>query len=150
MSDKGRDTGRKKVADGGTCLATNESSCMLSKVSVETGELDTLFSILSSRRRRWVLYSLVSSEEAVIERAELVDTILAHEQTDGPGEEPPPRTTLEIDLHHKILPRLEDEGYIDYDSRQGTVRYDGSPEQANCLDTIRILEQIGTGWGNFG
>lgn len=150
MSDKGIDAGWKKLPDGGSCLATNRSGCMLSQVSVESGELDRLFSIVSSRRRRWILYHLLSTGDAVIERAELADAILEHEQNDGQSEEPPPRASIVLDLHHNELPRLKDEGYIDYDHRQGTIRYEGSPELANCLDTIRTLEQTGTEWRNFG
>lgn len=141
MSGRGIKAGRKKVTDGGGCAATDGSSCILSQVSVESGELDRLFSTLSSRRRRWILYYLVSSEEEAVERAELADAILAHERNDGQIEDPPPKDTIELDLHHSVLPRLKDEGYIDYDPRQGTIRYDGPPELANCLITIRALER---------
>lgn len=150
MSDNGIDAGRKKVPDGGGCVAATGPSCILSQVSVESGELDRLFSILSSRRRRWILYHLVSREEEVVERAELADVILAHERNDGQIEDPPPKATIVLDLHHGVLPRLKDEGFVDYDTRQGTIRYEGSPELADSLATIRILEQIGTEWRTFG
>lgn len=141
MSDKGIDTERMKVPDGGGCEATNGPTCILTRVSVESGELDRLFSILSSRRRRFVLYHLVTGNKAVVERAALATAVLAHEQHDESTEEPPPKNSIVRDLHHSVLPRLKDEGYIDYDPRQGTIRYDGPPELANCLITIRALER---------
>lgn len=150
MSDNGTDVEGTSVSDGCGCEATDGGNCILSEASVGSRELDRLFSILSSRRRRFALYHLVWSEEQVVERAELAEAVLEYEGYDGETGEPPPTASVVTDLHHGVLPRLQDEGYIEYDRRQGTVRYDGPPEHENCLAALRTLERTGAEWRESG
>ncbi|GAB3672364.1 hypothetical protein GCM10028856_25440 [Halopiger thermotolerans] len=109
--------------------------------------MDEQFSLLSNRRRRRLLYALVAADGAVVERSQLVAR-LADVEASGAGESD---ETLEEriarDLHHTQLPQLEDAGIVDYDQRQGTVRYVGLPfrtewlEHAHYKETGRLLSE---------
>ena len=39
-------------------------------------------------------------------------------------------------LHHVILPKLDETGIVDYDARSSTVRYHGDPTAEAVLDAI--------------
>lgn len=95
-------------------------------------QFETMFSLLSSRRRRYLLYSLVDMEGSVVERSQLVAWLAAAEH--GLDADDSLETQIETDLHHNQLPRLEAAGIVDYDPRQGTIRYDGLPFSAEWLE----------------
>ncbi|WP_209019550.1 DUF7344 domain-containing protein [Halorussus marinus] len=84
--------------------------------SIATAKLDSLFGILANGQRRQILAYLVETDDGVATLPELADRI-----ADG---EDPERATLR--LHHNHLPKLEDEGFVEYDARSETVRYRGS------------------------
>ncbi|WP_226479103.1 DUF7344 domain-containing protein [Natrinema amylolyticum] len=90
--------------------------------------------VLGDRRRACILSHLVNMEESTAERSELAEEVRRDELKNPDESEQPTRESIEIDLHHNQLPRLEDAGFIEYHRRQGTVRYDGLPDQ-------RLLER---------
>lgn len=144
MSDNNSESEQcTKIPPDGGCVVTDELTCILGHVSVGSDELERLFTTLSNRRRRFTLYHLIASGQAVVERAALADAILAGEQAHEQTGETPAWATVVSDLHHRVLPRLQEDGYIDYDSRHGTVRYKGPPKLATCLNIIRTFEQSG-------
>ena len=104
-----------------------------------SARLDELFRILSNRRRRRVLYSLVDSEESVIECSQLVDRLADGPATVGAGGDSS-EAAVARDLYHVHLPRLEDAGIVEYDRRQGTVRYDGLPFREEWLEHAYYTE----------
>ncbi|MFC6823985.1 DUF7344 domain-containing protein [Halopelagius fulvigenes] len=93
---------------------------------------DTVFALLSSRRRRHVV-SFLADRESRISLSELAAEVTARERTeesDGTvperteksGETPMGRTEETVaTLHHNHLPRLADAGAITYDAEGRTV-----------------------------
>ena len=71
--------------------------------------------------RRKILEILADEEQ--LTRSELVEELA--KDRDFHGVEP---RSLEIDLHHNHLPRLDDEQYIEYDPRNGDVTLWKEPE----------------------
>lgn len=125
------------AADGGDgCIVTQDSSCVISEVSVPSTQLESLFETLSSQRRRIILYHLISSDEEVVEREELAEVIAERE----PDSNQSSKDEIVGDLHHKTLPRLLQDGFIDYDPRQGTVRNESPDELTRCLSIVHQLE----------
>lgn len=106
-----------------------------------SARLDELFSVLSNRRRRRVLYSLVDSEDAVVECSQLVRRLADGPVTIGASEDDgSSEASVARDLYHVHLPRLEDAGIVEYDRRQGTVRYDGLPFREEWLEHAHYTE----------
>jgi len=85
--------------------------------SITTAELDSLFETLADEQRRRLLAHLVETDDGVAGLPELADRI-----ADGDDE----RERAIIQLHHTHLPKLEDEGIVEYDARSEAVRYRGS------------------------
>lgn len=79
---------------------------------------DTVFAALSDRHRRVLLSHLSEMADTMAERSQLVKAI----RTASKGEKKPPKDAVALELHHNHLPRLDDGGFIDYDSQQGAVR----------------------------
>lgn len=94
----------------------------IAKADGGTEALTVILEALTHRRRRYVLYYLHERSEPA-EAEEIAKQILAWE-TDR---DPDAVTTEEAeqvlaDLYHNHLPRLADEGLIDYDRRTLTAR----------------------------
>lgn len=106
----------------------------------ESAQLDTIFDILSHRRRRYLLYYLTQSSNEVAELSQLVDAVRTFETADAATEDAPTEKSITVDLHHKHLPRLDATGVIEYDARQGTVRYDGKPALVEWLEHAQYKE----------
>lgn len=110
-------------------------------------QLDTVFSVLSDRRRRYILYYLSEISGKVAERSQLVETIRYCEGTHSESAGVPAEKEVVIDLHHNQFPRLEDAGIIEYDRRQGTVRYTERPAIEEWLDHA-YYKETGRAVGN--
>lgn len=93
----------------------------------QTAQLDTVFSVLSARRRRYLLYFLFEMTGRIAELSQLVETIRYCEAGNDVSAEVPEEDDVIIDLHHNQFPRLEEAGIIEYDPRHGTVRYTECP-----------------------
>jgi hypothetical protein len=76
--------------------------------------------IISSKRRRYVLYALQSKNKATFE--EITERVATWE-TEIPSEELDERTkqNIRVNLHHSHLPKLEDAGIIGYNHQSGTL-----------------------------
>ncbi|AEH38265.1 DUF7344 domain-containing protein [Halopiger xanaduensis] len=115
-----------------------------------TNRLDELFSLLSNSRRRWLLYALATADGAVVERSQLVSWLADVEASGAAESNDALEGRIAHDLHHNQLPRLEAAGIVDYDPRQGTVRYDGLPfrtewlEHAHYKETGELLSEAET------
>lgn len=100
--------------------------------------LDNVFKVLSSSRRRGVLYSLKGSEGDTIRYDALVEDLIdegyisEHE-----------RESFRLEMHHNHLPLLKDNGIIEYDSRSDTIRPVLDENLARVLETVEELEQDG-------
>lgn len=110
--------------------------------ATESAALDSVFQALSDRRRRYVLYYLTQVERDVVERADLVVAIRRIEAATPGSGEPAPADRVAADLHHNHLPRLAEAGFLDYDRRQGTVRYTETPALEEWVDHARHREEL--------
>jgi len=96
--------------------------------SVTTAELDSLFEILADEQRRRLLAHLMETDDGVAGVSELADRL-----ADGDDE----RERAVIRLHHAHLPKLEDEGIVEYDARSEAVRYRGSDAVTAWVEFVR-------------
>lgn len=80
-------------------------------------ELDKVLSTLSHRHSRAVChyFRYQSTEVATVD--DLVQFIWKHDEQETD------ENSVEIHLHHSTLPKLADAGFIDYDPRSETIRY---------------------------
>ena len=97
---------------------------------------DPDFAILADWRRACILTYLVNTDDLEIDRSQLVEVVFESEVQDSNRPTQPDRDAIDIDLHHRQLPRLEQAGLITYDWRHGTVQYDGSPLIEQGLERI--------------
>ena len=105
--------------------------------TAEAPSLDRIFDLLSERRRRHVLYCLYETEDGVATVDDIVEYVLSLE---GRDDSPEHREQLVMALEHKHLPRLEDAGIVEYDSRSDTVRRWSQPSLEEWLDHARHKE----------
>lgn len=133
MSDEGfSDEGGGKKAEVASSVTSWEMDA--------SAWMDAVFDVLADRRRRRVLYCLVRDPDGVRELPDLVADVRAEEEG---GDEPggvAAEAAIERELHHRHLPKLADAGLIDYDPRQGTIRYTGSPGLEAWVDRARQRE----------
>lgn len=106
----------------------------------EAATLDVIFEALSHRRRRFALYCLMQLPDGVAELSPLVEAVRTIEGAADEVEAPPPAGSVETDLHHVHLPKLAQAGFVDYDRRQGTVRYEQVPALEEWVDHARYKE----------
>lgn len=108
---------------------------------IRAPSIDSLFDILASDRRRCVLYYLYRTDEQVATVDELVEFILEVKGVEGSPEEA--YTNVAISLHHVELPRLVEEGVIEFDRRSKTVRYWSQPSLEEWLEHAWYKEHGG-------
>ncbi len=87
--------------------------------------LDTVFDLLSARRRRYVIYYLVDMDDDTVDCDSLVEHVASLEADTDPSAERIDR--IAADLYQIHLPKLDDAGVVDFDSRSDTVRFWGQP-----------------------
>ena len=92
-------------------------------------DIDDLFTILSSRHRRYVLSYLQSMDDAVAELPELVEWVLT-QKADCENDH---QETVAGALHHIHLPKLAEVGLIDYDAPSNTIRFDRHPDREQLV-----------------
>ncbi|MFC7044956.1 hypothetical protein ACFQH6_05520 [Halobacteriaceae archaeon GCM10025711] len=99
--------------------------------------MDAAFRVLADRRRRYVLYHL-RDEERVTTLDALTESVTRWERTDGDADVDAER--IAVSLVHNHLPKLEENGAVEYDRRQGDVvtaeRFD---------ELVSILELVDEG-----
>lgn len=105
-----------------------------------TDELDTVFDVLRSARRRYILYYLYDTQDAVLSLEELVEAVRQYEAADTETDELPPRQSVRTSLVHAHLPLLAAKGVLDHDSRRGTVRFYGYAPLGEWLERARHPE----------
>ncbi len=91
---------------------------------------DEIFTMLSNRRRRWVLHYLKRTEAERVDLRTLVDSISAWEY-DVPADKLPwkKRKRVYTALRQSHLPKLADIGAIEYDQSRGVVELTDEAEE---------------------
>jgi len=114
-------------------------------MSTEDGALtqDVVFDILSSARRRYVLY-LLRTESTPIELTDLAEQVAAWEN-DTTVEEltKQQRKRVYVSLYQTHVPKLEDAGLVDYDQETGDVQL---TETADDVDQYLNPQESGLDW----
>lgn len=87
---------------------------------------DELLELLCHRHRRQILRFLGKRPTNTATVDELVDHVVA----------PSGETSLSTEMYHVHLPKLDDAGLVDWDSRSGTIRY--YPDSL-CREMLRTL-----------
>lgn len=120
---------------GGNCSGSwGGSPDGLARDSSASDELDRFLQVLADQRRRYLLYYLVDRQDEAIEREELTEAVCGYERVGTDSSDEPDPESVSTDLHHRVLPRLDDEGVLDYDARQGTVRVRYHPSLVALLE----------------
>ncbi|WP_224449685.1 DUF7344 domain-containing protein [Haloprofundus salilacus] len=127
-------------SDGGEYNWGSGYATQLLRDSRVTENLDTIFELLSITRLRYVLYYLYSMDDEVAELEDVVHAVCAYEVAGTEPDEPPSREQVKLDVHHSKLPRLDEAGIIDYDSRQNELRFYHSPSLEEWLEHARHME----------
>jgi len=89
--------------------------------------IDSLFDVLSDRRRRAVVRCLMTRADRAAD-VETLDARLCRDASAVPG-------SFEAPLRHVHLPKLADVGLVAYDETDGTVRYREHPAVESLLET---------------
>lgn len=100
--------------------------------NTRTTSTDETLRLLAHERRRKALQHLSQAEEAttVDSLAERVAAETDPDHDDGVVK------SVETDLHHVHLPKMDEVGVVDYDARSGTVRYRPRPTVEELLDAV--------------
>lgn len=124
MSDEGEETG---------IFWIESTSGVSTRADGGQENLDAFLEVISTRRRRYVLYHLRRNELADIdELARHVTAAIRDVPEDAIADDGIEKT--KAGLIHSDLPRLREMGVIEYDHRHGTVRY----QQPSRIGTILI------------
>jgi len=102
-------------------------------------ELTACFRALADRRRRLLLYTLVSEPGHQATLDELADHLLAEDPRATEEE----RTALVTELYHHHLPRLAHQDIVDFDPDEQTVRYRHHALLEELLPLVRRLDAEG-------
>lgn len=101
---------------------------------------DTIFDVLSVARRRYLVYYLFSVDVNVVEFEAAVNAVCKYEAAGTESDDDTPRRNVRVDLHHTQIPRLAEAGLLDYDSRQGTIQFQGGPALEEWAEHVRYKE----------
>lgn len=105
-----------------------------------TGLLDVYFDALADRRGRFLLYFLSTIPMQEIVLSELAEVVWAYESAGTSTQTPFDRDAVISDLHHRLLPKLDDAALIEYNYPDGIVRYTASPVFEAWLDLAQTTE----------
>lgn len=92
-------------------------------ISPVTLSLETIFELMSERRRRYTLYALIQTDETGIYLDDLAAQLSRLETTDGQSHPKPAETYL----RENCIPTLADVNIIDYDPRTEAIHYWPNP-----------------------
>lgn len=94
-----------------------------------------LLKTLADPCRREIIHHFQSQSQA---ETESLDTVVCHIDERMPSKS---QTELEIELHHKHLPKLMERGWVDYDDRQETICYYGNEDaESQLTELLAVFE----------
>lgn len=98
----------------------------------ESESTDSLLRTVGNEQCRRTLYYLRGNDDAA--RIDgLIEYLSEHSGTDADA--------LAIELHHRILPRLDELGAVDYDPDRERVLYRGGSGTTELIDRVRDWER---------
>ncbi|MFC4359791.1 hypothetical protein ACFO0N_17740 [Halobium salinum] len=109
---------------------------------------DEVFDVLSNRRRRYTLHYLGRRSGEVVEVRDVAEQVAAWEN-EKPVErvDRAERKRVHTALHQFHLPKLDDHGFVDYDSRRGRAALG---ETAAGLDVyLDVVSERAVPWGPY-
>lgn len=107
---------------------------------------DVVFDILSSPRRRYVLYYLRQTGEPV-QLTDLAEQVAAWENETDPSEiTEQERKRVYVSLYQTHIPRLDEVGIVDYDQDSGMIVLS---EDAEHIDEYLVTSEETTSWQQF-
>ena len=118
----------------------SENPSSVTRYPAVTANLNSIFDLLSDAHRRYLLYYAYTMERDVIELEAAADAVCKYEAAGTDTSDQPAQETIQLELHHSHLPRLAKAGLVDYDPRQGTIRFTGSPAIEEWLEHARYKE----------
>ncbi|GAA5049345.1 hypothetical protein ACFFQF_21070 [Haladaptatus pallidirubidus] len=94
--------------------------------------LDALFEILDNQQRRYTLYLLSEMNGGSTAFSVLVDALSDDLEI--------PHERLQINLHHRHLPKIADYGLIEFDPQEEIIRYQGNDRLEALLEVCQRRE----------
>ena len=136
MTDNENRTGGTSGREGRSYQVTGPESSD-NPIDPAVLDRDSVFSILNDRRRRYVLYALAESPEWTLQ--ELATRLVAWEEgveDDDVG--PNCRERRYISLYHTHVPKLDDEGVVEFDA--DTERITTGERAAEVIELLAAIE----------
>lgn len=100
--------------------------------------IDRLLELLESKERRKVV-EYFRSNGSDTETVDVLGACLARLMVEADGSQEPSSEVTRTQLHHVHLPKMEEYGVVEYDSRSGHVRYH-SDEQVE--EIVQFLDEV--------
>lgn len=107
---------------------------------------DELFDVLSSARRRYLLYYLWRRDGTARLQDIAADIAAREEETTAEAVEKEEQNRVYISLYQTHVPKLEDVGLVEYESESQTVRL---TDRADEIRTVRLDGSPPTAWFVF-
>lgn len=106
-----------------------------------TARLTTVFSAIADDRRRAILRAVRGPEAGELPLEDLVVAVdEAVHSGDGAEFDEQRRRRVRTALHHNHLPKLEESGFIEYDSDSGTVRMARDEFRSEVVELIGLQD----------
>lgn len=104
--------------------------------------LDRIFDLLGEERRRYALYYL-EQQDGPVPVDEVAEKV-AEWQADGAASSVPPEkfANVEVELHHKDLPKASEAEYVRYDPDSGVVEVTDTPVEFDAIVSVaEVIER---------
>jgi len=97
--------------------------------------LDNTLRLIADERRRDMLYALENSDSDSFTYGEVIDEVI------GGGEDVEDyREQLRVEMTHVHLPKMEENGLVEYDDRSEVINYDPDEEIRELLGLVEELD----------
>ena len=105
-------------------------------------DLDVVYTLLTDRRRRYVLYHLNDLPSGAATLDELVELVAAWEEMSFGDPPDDHKAGIERALLTNHLPVLDGAGLVDYDSRSGAVKFYGANETITRILDAGTIDEL--------
>ena len=105
-----------------------------------THSLDSVFDILRSSRRRYLLYYLYGTEDQEVSLEAAINGVREFEAAGPETATIETRQSVRTNLSHEDLPKLGAIGALEYDARSGTILFTGDYLLRDLLEVGSHLE----------